>query len=231
MDKLKHRRRSGYTVLPNEIVFDDSLSLGALGLLGKMMALPDGWNFSVAGLAKYCHCGKDKIRTCLRNIESSGYLLREQERDADGKFANTYVLYDTPDVHRVGLSDTGNPRRETRREYNTIEPIPPIVPQGGQGNKSAPKYLPERFDAFWSAYPKKQAKQNAIKAWDKLKPTEELLREVSKGLKRWMQSEQWSDSRYIPMPATWLNQRRWEDEVYMSPQQAAASVAEAYGWR
>ena len=71
------------------------------------------------------------------------------------------------------------------------------------------------FDLFWSAYPKKVAKQDAIKAWNKLNHDDELDKKIMDGLRRWCFSDEWSrdDGRYIPHPATWLNGRRWEDEV------------------
>ncbi len=69
------------------------------------------------------------------------------------------------------------------------------------------------FDAFWTAYPRKIGKQAARKAfnkvpnsvWPKLVPAVEAQKK----------SRQWTveDGRYIPNPATWLNQGRWEDEA------------------
>ena len=69
------------------------------------------------------------------------------------------------------------------------------------------------FDAFWEEYPKKVAKQDALKAWEKI--SAELTPQIMDGLRRWKNSDEWSrdDGRYIPHPATWLNGRRWEDEV------------------
>ena len=69
------------------------------------------------------------------------------------------------------------------------------------------------FELFWSAYPKKVAKQDAVKAWAKIQGVE--FPTIMDGLRRWKNSDEWSrdDGRYIPHPATWLNGRRWEDEV------------------
>ena len=71
----------------------------------------------------------------------------------------------------------------------------------------------EAFDTFWTAYPRKIGKQAARKAfakvpksaWPKLVPAIEAQKK----------SRQWltEDGRYIPNPATWLNQGRWEDEA------------------
>jgi hypothetical protein len=71
------------------------------------------------------------------------------------------------------------------------------------------------FAAFWTAYPKKVAKPEAMKAWIKAAPDAELAEQIMAGLARAKQSKDWTkdDGQYIPHPTTWLNQRRWEDEV------------------
>ena len=68
----------------------------------------------------------------------------------------------------------------------------------------------ELFDRFWQKYPRKTAKQDALKAWDKLKADEALLDTILAALDR--QIPLWDDPQYIPHPATWLNGHRWEDE-------------------
>lgn len=78
----------------------------------------------------------------------------------------------------------------------------------------------EDFDEFWKAYPKKVAKAQAQKAWSKLKPDKALLTVIIEALKRQKQSAQWlrDNGQYIPYPATWLNGRRWEDDLKQSSQ-------------
>lgn len=81
----------------------------------------------------------------------------------------------------------------------------------------------ESFERFWSCYPRKTAKQNALKAWLKLKPDEALVNGILSALERFKKTEQWlrDNGRYIPYPATWLEDRRWEDEVCSPPQNNA----------
>lgn len=69
------------------------------------------------------------------------------------------------------------------------------------------------FDRFWTAYPKKVAKAAARKAWDKLKPSEELTETILAAIEAQKSCEQWKKKQFIPNPATWLNGRRWEDEI------------------
>lgn len=81
----------------------------------------------------------------------------------------------------------------------------------------------ERFARFWTAYPRKEAKQTAIKAFERIKPDDATLDAMLSNIARSKESAQWQEDggRFIPHPATWLNQRRWEDEP-PKPQEATA---------
>jgi len=71
------------------------------------------------------------------------------------------------------------------------------------------------FEKFWSVYPKKVAKQAAVKAFVKLNPSEATLNEILAGVRKWVETKQWQNDggEFIPNPATFLNGRRWEDEI------------------
>lgn len=77
----------------------------------------------------------------------------------------------------------------------------------------------EGFDSFWKSYPKKKAKGDAEKAFSKLKPDDLLLKTILEAIKAQARSPDWTKDggQFIPHPATWLNQRRWEDEVTQPP--------------
>jgi hypothetical protein len=81
-------------------------------------------------------------------------------------------------------------------------------------NTSKPISLSSGFDEFYLAYPRKQSKDDAVKAWKKLKPDESLITAILAGLSRAKQSEQWKDNngKFIPYPASWLNKGGWKDE-------------------
>ena len=80
---------------------------------------------------------------------------------------------------------------------------------------------PRGFDEFWSAYPRKVGKGAAEKAYERIKSHYALLPSMLTALEAQKQSEQWTrdGGQFIPHPATWLNQRRWEDEA-QKPAQA-----------
>lgn len=74
----------------------------------------------------------------------------------------------------------------------------------------------QAFDqVFWPAYPRKINKLQARKAWKALKladSDQKTLDSIMSGLERY-KHEEWrlDEPQFIPHPATWLNQRRWED--------------------
>jgi hypothetical protein len=80
----------------------------------------------------------------------------------------------------------------------------------------AKKILPPGdFEQFWKIYPKKQAKGDAEKAWKKIKFNNDLLKTILGKIEQAKKSEDWikNNGQYIPLPATWLNGKRWEDEI------------------
>ena len=73
----------------------------------------------------------------------------------------------------------------------------------------------DNFEKFWSAYPKKIGKGAALAAWGKLGITDDLKERIILAVEQQAKSQQWKkeNGQFIPHPATWLNQSRWEDEV------------------
>ena len=84
-------------------------------------------------------------------------------------------------------------------------------------NKELNELQEKQFDKFWQAYPKKVSKKQAQKSWKKINPSLELFEKILKALEMVKQTEQWKkdNGKFIPYPATWLNQERWADEIKM----------------
>lgn len=80
-----------------------------------------------------------------------------------------------------------------------------------------------QFDAFWAAYPRKVAKQDALKAWKKLRLVNGDFERVMAALESAKRSD-WAQrsAEHIPHPATWLNGRRFEDEPLQQPAKRVA---------
>ena len=77
------------------------------------------------------------------------------------------------------------------------------------------------FLEFWQAYPKKVGKGAAWSAWKKTKKQRPPNGRVVEAVNTQKRSDQWSrdGGQYIPNPATWLNQHRWEDEAEAAHQE------------
>ena len=117
--KIKMIRRGGYTVLPNQILRDETLTLQAKGLFCMMASFPENWDFTVKGLATVAGCGRDKIRAALKNLEDAGYLLREQGHSETGQFAaNLFILYDEKIAPLPENTATRKPLSENPTQIN-----------------------------------------------------------------------------------------------------------------
>ena len=75
------------------------------------------------------------------------------------------------------------------------------------------------FDEFWAEYPKKVGKDAARKAFDKRKPSRDLLVRMLASIRAQAQTLAWQKDggQFIPHPATWLNEGRWQDEETAVP--------------
>lgn len=100
--------------------------------------------------------------------------------------------------------------KHTKDKDKDKDNIPPQSPQGAA------------FDEFWAEYPKKVGKIAAKKAFERAIRAASLESLLS-ALRRQKCGSQWTrdGGQYIPNPATWLNQGRWEDEL---PEEPGAAV-------
>lgn len=99
--------------------------------------------------------------------------------------------------------------------------------RAGQTGRAMTVAMQERFDRFWSAYPRKRSKGAAEKAFAKLNPDDDLLALMLDGIKRCQRSSDWAQG-YVPYPATWINAKGWLDEISDAYDQDELAVIEAY---
>lgn len=103
---------------------------------------------------------------------------------------------------QMNADDSNSPRNPIQSESNS---------------KSESESKPARaremdFEIFWKAYPRKEGKQKAKSAFVKANMPLEVLLEALEGHKK---SAQWAknNGEFIPHASTWLNGRRWEDQM------------------
>lgn len=89
-----------------------------------------------------------------------------------------------------------------------------VTPQEKEKEKEEEKEKEAFFvTSFWPAYPKKVDKSDALKAW--LKISRDLYPKIMDSLLIQVKSDNWKkdNGKYIPYGASWLNGKRWEDEL------------------
>ena len=217
MGVIRVEHNANYTTMSNFHLRDSRLSLRAMGLMSKMLSLPDDWDYTVAGLASICKEGRDAVRKALMELEGAGYLVREQGRGGSGTFAsNDYTLFEESRSPLTENPSTENPTTENPTQLNNEINIKT------KEQKRAPAWEPEMFERFWKAYPCGKDKAGARREWDKLKPDRKLMQTMSAALKEAKLSDEWQRGIGIPYACRWLAHRRWEDEFDKSAGGGAA---------
>ena len=221
MGVIRVEHNANYTTMSNYHLRDGRLSLRAIGLMSKMLSLPEDWDYTVKGLCTIVKEGREAVRKALMELEAAGYLVREQGRSAGGNFAgNDYTLFEEP--RELPLPKNPTTVKPTSVKPTTEKPTSVNPPQlnnliNKETNKQrrAPvaqaKWEPEMFERFWKAYPRGDDKVGARREWDKLKPDRELMMVMSAALDRAKSSDEWQRGIGIPYACRWLSHRRWED--------------------
>ena len=73
--------------------------------------------------------------------------------------------------------------------------------------------LAPSFEKFWDAYPRKQGKKPSFLKWCALNPDDSTYYRILSSIEAFKLTRQWQDPQYIPMPQTFLNQERWNDQI------------------
>ena len=103
---IRVQHTKDYTVMANFHLRDRNLSLKAKGVMSFMLSLPDTWDFSMEGLAICSKDGVDSVRSALKELEDSGYLVRSRARDEKGKVGKAiYDLYEKPALEKPILEN------------------------------------------------------------------------------------------------------------------------------
>lgn len=95
MAVFRTHKNQNYTVMSNYHLRDRSLSLKAVGLLSKMLSLPDDWDYNLKGLMLLTKDGESSVRSGLKELEEAGYLERHTER-VKGRFVTVWDVHEVP---------------------------------------------------------------------------------------------------------------------------------------
>lgn len=210
-DKRKYFPNS--TQLPN-IVVDElmaDMSGNQLKVYLVVIRKTVGWHkesdaISISQICKLTGLADDRtVKRILRYLHSKGLINRAFN---PGRSSTLTPLFRGVDENDRGGKKGSDPVVEN-------EGSTPCKNTHSQNKRKQNIQNKEWFYKFYSEYPNKKAKLNAEKAFSKLGMTDELFVAIMESLKRQKVSDSWTknNGQFIPLPATWLNGRRWEDET------------------
>ena len=213
-------------------------------------------------LASYYGVSASCISDNLRLLESRGHIFREVLRDEETKevlerriwIDRARFLSRDPDLPPPDFRGTpppdfrGTPPPDFRGENitrvnSTSKEDPPVAPPAGgtvsrrRKKEPLPDWEPDRFEKFWQLYPKtrsnaNQKKADARRAWNQLRPDEELIAYMGKVLRLQMETDQWKEGVGVPYAATWVRAFGKDElpDLETLTALAASADAPAGGW-
>lgn len=227
-----------YAIIPASVRYDKNLTANAKLLYGEITALCNQKGYCWANNKYFADLYSASIRSITRwinDLADGGYInikliykngTKEIEKrviQLQGAQTKTSIPIDKNDVTPIDKNitdpiDKNGVDNNTSKSNNTdlnitsnnTKDITPIAPTTSCKTTAQEK----RFEMFWAAYPKKLGKGAAEKAFKRIKPDDILLAQMIVAIKAIAITKQWQENngQFIPYPATWLNQRRWEDE-------------------
>lgn len=198
--------------IANEFLRDKNLSNKAKGVLAMILALPDSWDFSIKGMVAVTKDGEASLRSAINELKDSGYCIMQPVRIA-GKIARWKYYFSGERLTDELLCDflkVENLKVENRAQYNNILNDNNKENKKRDNNKlSSLKKDDIEFDEFYKLYPLKKGKPCAERAWKKL--SEKDKKEAIDKLPAYI-ADCVTNKRSFKYPATYLNQRTWEDD-------------------
>jgi DNA-binding Lrp family transcriptional regulator len=198
--------------IPKEIIEDDSLNGDEKMLYADIASFENCFILNET-FAKRYKVSERTIQNRIKKLKDKGFVV---EIAFNGRTRTLKSGYAFSWQTRKNLRGRGEETfvaevKESSPIDNNIDNIEKTInttPTPFQGETD------ENFISFWSEYPKRVAKPSAVKAFQKaMKKTD--LPTILIAIRKYKKTDQWRKDKgqFIPNPATWLNQERWEDET------------------
>ena len=186
---------------------------------------------SLKTLERECEMNRSAIVRHLSALEDAGLIEREQrKRDNGSQTSTAYRLHLVPVAERnTPCCETQQPPVAKRDPHNLgilnlgIEPV-----LEANASKSVIAKTDDDFAEFWERYPRKVAKPNAKKAYDKARKSHDHD-QIMFGLSQHLPGLVAKDTQFIPHAATWLNGERFNDEPDNNTSPAGTNKSRASG--
>lgn len=210
---MAERRMFAKTIVLSDAFLDMPMSARCLYFTLGMLADDDGFVNSPRSIMRQCGASNDDMKILIEKkfvlLFDSGIIVIKHWR------LNNYLRSDRYTETKY-TSEKAELTADEKGIYHRGIPdgIPAGIPSIGKDRigKDRIDNTDADFNRFWEAYPRKAGKEAARKAFGKVKVDVGTLLSALEAQK---QSDQWTKDggQFIPYPATWLNQGRWEDDL------------------
>ena len=202
---------SYFAILTADVRYDKTLKPLARLLYAEITALCNKEGYCWAGnqyFADLYEVDKNTVSGWIGQLKTRGYITVQLEyKEGTKQILHRYIRINGEGIHKIidtSLQKDGYPINEIIEVNKTIN----NTINNTVNNK-------DYFSQFWDFYPRKAGKESARKAWEKLQPNEELMALIANNIQERIDKGEWrkDNKSYILHASTFLNQKRWEDEV------------------
>lgn len=222
-----------YAIIPASVRYDNNLTPSEKLFYGEITALTyktgECWATN-SYFANLYNVSTRSITSWIAHLEKNNYIqtetfYKENSKEIEKRvikipIENNFYTYGNKFLEGYRKKDLGGIEKNFQ-ENNTSNNNTSI------NNKEIYK---ERFEIFYKAYPKHLKKAEVEKWFLKNKPDETLFKTIMTQLEKFKQTKEWSNTQYIPYPSTWLNQKRWEDQIETKEDRDKKLIEELKQW-
>lgn len=117
-------KTKNYTMMSNQHLKDKRLTLKAKGLMSVMLSLPENWDYTLRGLSAISKEGVDAVSEAVKELERSGYVIRNRKRDERGRLSGTeYLIYEDCHMNSQPAPDAPEPEKPKRENPRLENPV------------------------------------------------------------------------------------------------------------
>jgi len=210
-----------FAPIPEALLYDhalDPLAVRVYGCLQRHGLTADTCYPSHARIARLIGCSKRSVQRPLRDLEDGGWVVRVPRFDQRGdRISDRYEVHSqrAPRAEQRGTPAPASavpPRQPARTERESVEREQPERENPPCPAKADHAAEPDLFDAFWTAYPRRNGKRigraDAARVWQRLTLTGQDAALAAVG----HYAASCEGGGDIAMDAhRWLTKARWED--------------------
>lgn len=165
-----------------------------------------------------------KVHADLMELENAGLTASYEVHDRRfleiTNWHHQKISHKTPSTHPPNpnrpagqpVSDSGAIPESNGKAHETLRPDMDLDRDREHQTAPTDSVLRSEFERWWTAYPRKVGKKDALKAYRRARREVDATRLVAGAEREAAKLRAGTEPKFIPHPATWLNGGRWEDE-------------------